>query len=85
MAIVKVKVWDIDWDTDGEKVPELPNEASFEMKDDGFGISDEDIADELSDEYGYCVNAFYCEITDQDGFELDRFGERVNEIEGKVS
>lgn len=85
MAIVKVKVWDIDWDTDGEKVPELPDEVTFEMKDGGFGISDEDIADELSDEYGYYADAFYCEITDQDGFELDRFGERVNEIEAKVS
>ena len=85
MAIVKVKVWDIDWDTDGEKVSELPDEVTFEMEDDGFGISDQDIADELSDEYGFCVNAFYSEITDQDGFVLDQLGNRINEIEAKVS
>jgi hypothetical protein len=63
----------------------LPDDVTFEMKEDGTGISDDDIADELSDEYGYCVNAFYVEFTDQDGFVLDRFGERINEIEAKVS
>ena len=63
MKSVKVKVWDIDWDTDGENVPELPSETMLELEDiDGLGVDDQDVADELSDRYGFCVNSFYSEF-----------------------
>ena len=63
MKNVKVKVWDIDWDTDGENVPELPSETMLELEDlDGLGVNDQDVADELSDRYGFCVNSFYSEF-----------------------
>ena len=63
MKSVKVKVWDIEWDTDGENVPELPSEIMLELEDlDGLGVNDQDVADELSDRYGFCVNSFYSEF-----------------------
>ena len=63
MKSIKVKVWDIDWDTDGENVPELPSETILEIEDiDGLGVDDQDVADELSDRYGFCVNSFYSEF-----------------------
>lgn len=63
MKNVKVKVWDIDWDTDGENVTELPSEIMLELEDiDGLGVNDQDIADELSDRYDFCVNSFYSEF-----------------------
>lgn len=57
---MKVKVFDIDWDTDGEDV-ELPLEIELEI-DDKF-VNDEDelsevICDYLSDEYGFCHFGF---------------------------
>ena len=65
MKSVKVKVWDIDWDTDGENVPELPSETMLELEDiDGLGVDDQDVADELSDRYGFCVNSFYSEFVE---------------------
>jgi hypothetical protein len=45
-------VTDIVWDTDGEKV-ELPTEV--EIPND---IEEDEIADYLSDEYGWCVESF---------------------------
>lgn len=65
MKSIKVKVWDIDWDTDGENVPELPSETMLELEDiDGLGVDDQDVADELSDRYGFCVNSFYSEFVE---------------------
>ena len=65
MKSIKVKVWDIDWDTDGENVPELPSETILEIEDiDGLGVDDQDVADELSDRYGFCVNSFYSEFVE---------------------
>jgi hypothetical protein len=43
---------DIKWDTDGENV-ELPTEV--EIPND---IEDDEIADYLSDEYGWCIESF---------------------------
>ena len=52
-------VYEIDWDTDGEKV-KLPSE--FDIDIDVEGLSKEEIAEELSDkisdEYGWCHNGF---------------------------
>lgn len=46
------KVTDIDWDTDGEKI-DLPSEVEIKEY-----VPEEDIADALSDMYGFCVNNF---------------------------
>lgn len=61
-----VSVFNIDWDVDNKKdLENLPNHTSIIM--DSSAMEDEysfvdDIADTLSDEYGYCVNNFEYEI-----------------------
>ena len=67
-------VSDIKWVTDGEVV-ELPTEV--EVNDD---LSDDGIADYLSDTYGWLVEGFSLPMDD-----IDEFGMYVNEVEGKVS
>ena len=66
-------VSDIKWVTDGEVV-ELP--AEVEVND---GLSDDEIADYLSDTYGWLVDGFSLPMDN------DEFGMYVNEVEGKVS
>lgn len=51
-----MKVTDIIWDTDGEDIDNLPEEVN--IPDD---IDEDDIADYLSDEYGWCVESFNIE------------------------
>lgn len=83
---IKCVITNIDWDTDGEKVSTLPTDVTLELEDlDGLGVSDQDVADELSDKYGYCVNSFYCDKYDEDGSYVDEFGEKVNQVEAQVS
>ena len=59
--MMRVRFFDISWDTDGEDV-DLPTDVTLEV--------DEDIdldtqgADELSDEFGWCVFGFNYEIVD---------------------
>lgn len=48
-----MKIIDIKWDTDGEPVPGLPEEV--DIPDD---IHESEVADYLSDEYGFCVESF---------------------------
>lgn len=43
---------DIDWDIDNNKV-DLPSMVKIPK-----GINEEDVADYLSDEFGWCVNSF---------------------------
>lgn len=50
-----MKVYDIDWETDGEIV-ELPDEV--EVPND---LDDNEIAEYLSDTYGWLVNGFCCD------------------------
>jgi hypothetical protein len=69
-------VSDIKWVTDGEVV-ELPTEV--DVDDD---MSDDEVADYLSDTYGWLVESFSLPMDDDD---RDYFGEYVNEVEGKVS
>lgn len=71
-----MKVTDIKWVTDGEVV-DLPCEV--EVND---NMSDDEIADYLSDTYGWLVEGFTVPMTDDD---IDRFGLYVNEVEGRVS
>lgn len=83
---IKCVITNIDWDTDGEVIEYLPASVTLELEDlDGLGVSDEDVADELMDRYGFCVNSFYCDKYDEDGALVDEFGDKINEIEGKVS
>lgn len=87
--IMKIKcvITNIDWDTDGEEIKELPKDVTFEIDyDEDYGAElDQEAADELSDRYGFSVNTFCSIYYDEDGFVLDSWGERVNEIEAEVS
>lgn len=68
----KIRVWNIEWDTDGEVVDDLPTEVIIddlpedEMKElcDNIGYYDDDLANELSDRYGWCVWTFNAEVID---------------------
>jgi hypothetical protein len=40
----------VNWDTDGEKIENLPDTVQVPI-----GIDTEDVADWLSDKYGWCV------------------------------
>ena len=46
----------IEWDTDGEDI-DLPSEVCIPNN-----IADEDIADYLSDNYGFCIFSFRIKI-----------------------
>lgn len=74
--MAKMKVTDIDWETDGEVV-DLPSEVDVDDN-----MSDDEIADYLSDTYGWLVNGFSLPMDDDD---RDYFGEYVNKVEGIVS
>jgi hypothetical protein len=69
-----MRVTNIKWETDGYEVDNLPTEV--EVDDD---LSDYEIADYLSDEYGWLVDSF--------ALPTDRhyFGEYVNGVEGRIS
>jgi hypothetical protein len=49
---MKVIVKGIDWETDGEDV-DLPSSVTMEVADD---VAEDDIIDQMSDEYGWLVN-----------------------------
>lgn len=70
-------VTNIKWETDGYEVNNLPTEV--EVDDD---LNDDEIADYLSDEYGWLVESFALPMDDED---RDCFGEYVNEVEGQIS
>ena len=69
--MAKIRVWDIEWDTDGENVDlpteviidDLPEERMQELINE-IGYYDDGIADELSDRYGWCVWTFQAEVID---------------------
>ena len=64
------------WETDGNDVT-LPTEVEVEDQ-----LTDEEVADYLSDTYGYLVEGFSMPMTDDD---RDYFGEFVNKVEARVS
>ena len=66
----------IKWETDGYEV-DLPTEVEVED-----GMSDDEIADFLSDTYGWLVISFSLPMDDDD---IDEFGQYVNEVEARVS
>lgn len=55
---MKVRFFNINWDTDGQEV-DLPKEVILEDGDRDISIEG---ADELSDKYGWCVEGFDFEI-----------------------
>lgn len=69
-------ITNITWETDGADVS-LPQEV--EVPD---GLTNEQIADYLSNEYGFLVDSCAVPMTDED---IDNFGLYVNEVEGRVS
>ena len=56
---MKIRLYNIDWDTDGEDI-DLPQDVIREVENDFDIINDG--ADLLSDEYGWCVFGFDYEI-----------------------
>jgi hypothetical protein len=52
------RVTEIDWDTDGEFFDHLPTERTIMLYE---GQDEDDIADILSDHYGWCINSFNSE------------------------
>lgn len=72
-----MKVTDIIWETDGEVV-DLPSEVEIDDDD----VLEDEIADYLSDTYGWLVESFALPMDEND---IDAFGEYVNKVEGKVS
>ena len=65
--IVKVKIFDIEWDIDEDDDTVLPNEIEGEF--DYHGDNDElcdSISDWLTDTYDYCHNGFNYEIIEED-------------------
>ena len=72
-----MKITKITWETDGEDI-DLPSELETPC-----GVeTDDEIANWLSDEYGFLVISYSREMKDG---ELDEFGLYVNEVEGRVS
>jgi hypothetical protein len=61
MNEVKIYITDIDWDTDGESKEELGLPDVVVVTDD---IDEDEIADMLSDDYGFCVNSFSIEVVE---------------------
>ena len=58
---VRVRVFDIQYDTDGQVV-DLPTELIF---DDVERSDVYDLADRISDKTGFCVFGYSCEIPDE--------------------
>lgn len=71
-----IRVYDINWDTtdfteeeelaSGVCVPDLPKEVTIIVDEDDWEDCDPDdfLANELSNEYGFCVNGFFYEVLD---------------------
>lgn len=57
--MIRVRVFDIRWDTDGENIP-LPEELFFEV-DDGEEAEAE-LSDMISDQVGFCHFGFQYEV-----------------------
>lgn len=64
---MKIKIYNIDWDTDGEDI-DLPTEETFEIDDDYLmdNIAEE-MDDYLSEKYGYCVDGYFSKIIKERG------------------
>ena len=59
---MRVFAYDIDWDTDGDTVNNLPLSCEVVLDDDAD--PQYDLADVLSDEYGFCINSLSFRMLD---------------------
>lgn len=59
---MNVRITDIVWDTDGETV-DLPEEVTVDAAAEGIDDVDAQMADWLSDKYGWCVTSYAIERT----------------------
>jgi len=50
-----IKIYDIDWETDGIDIKELNLPTEVEIPNE---VDEDEIADYLSDNYGFLVNSF---------------------------
>ena len=66
--VFKVNIIDVDWDVDEEEeqglFPYMLPRSGFQLYVEADQISDDghEVADALSDEYGYCVNSACYEV-----------------------
>lgn len=74
-----MEVSNIKWETDGLDANDLGLPTNIEVNDD---LDDDEIADYLSDTYGWLVESFSLPMDDDD---IDYFGCHVNAVEGMVS
>jgi len=51
------RAYNIKYDTDGERVEDLPSELTFTVDEEDFNPSI-DLGDMISDKTGWCVNGF---------------------------
>ena len=86
---VKCLITNIDWDTDGEVIEDLPTETTIEVEVDDYDELDDEVTDALSDKYGFCLNEFAVHYFDEDGNFIDAFsddfGDYVHSVEARVS
>ena len=54
---MKVRAYDIVWDTGNDKVDDLPTDVIIDVPVDHARDIDEELAGALSDEYGWCVES----------------------------
>ena len=63
---MKIRVFNIVWDTDGDYIEDLPTEVIIDNPTDEMldcvGGYDDEVADYLSDEYGWCIESFEMEL-----------------------
>jgi hypothetical protein len=63
ITFMKIKVWNIVYDTDGKKVSGLPKKMILDIPEDAD--LDSDIADIISDKTGWCVFSFDFKIVEE--------------------
>ena len=61
MGKITIRAFDIIFDTDGADVDNLSDEYFFEVEEEKFD-ADEELADLISDETGWCVKCYNYEV-----------------------
>lgn len=70
--ITKVKATDIEWDTDGKKISDLPDTTIIEIEHEDDDDLEDLVADTLSDKFGFCIFSFnYDTVKDGDYEEIE--------------
>ena len=61
MGKIKIRAFNIIFDTDGTDVDDLSDEYFFEVEEENFD-TDQELADLISDETGRCVKCYNYEV-----------------------